>query len=227
MPAFHPFRLWWPYFHIALSLIALLAGSAAAAQQNPPMITFTLDFPNSSPEHYVIRMSEDGQASYASSEKATTESPADPFHLDFTLPATTTREIFDLARKANYFQGKVDSGKTKIASTGAKTLTYQDGQLDTRAEYNFSLNSAVQQITEKLQDLSQTLEFGRRLDYERRYQKLALDDELKRMETMYSHKADALTPLAGILKEIATDQSLITPVRSRAQRLLAASGASQ
>ena len=41
---------------------------------------------------------------------------------------------------------------------------------------------AVQQLTQLFQSLSTTLEFGRRLEYFHRYQKLALDEELKRME---------------------------------------------
>ena len=35
------------------------------------------------------------------------------------------QEIFDLARKLNYFQGDFDSRLKHIAKTGAKTLVYK------------------------------------------------------------------------------------------------------
>ena len=61
-------------------------------------------------------------------------------------------------------------------------MTYKDSGRSTTATYNYSPVAAVQQITQLFQSLSTTLEFGRRLQYFHHYQKLALDEELKRME---------------------------------------------
>ena len=116
---------------------------------------------------------------------------------------------------------EIDSKKKNLASTGAKTLIYKDGQRSTKAEYNFSMQAPVQQLTAIFQNLSSTLEFGRRLEYFRRYQKLALDEELKRMED--AERGDGLGELsmiAPILQRIAGDPTVINPVRVRAQRLL-------
>jgi hypothetical protein len=189
--------------------------------QPPASVSFVLDFPASEPSHYVISLNSDGRGSYDSTGKISPEAEGDPFHLEFTLPSETRTKIFDLARRAHYFEGEIDSKKKNLASTGAKTLIYKDGQRSTKAEYNFSMQAPVQQLTAIFQNLSSTLEFGRRLEYFHRYQKLALDEELKRMED--AARGDGLGELsmiAPILQRIAGDPTVINPVRVRAQRLL-------
>ena len=132
--------------------------------------------------------------------------------------------IFDLAKKAGYFERELDS-KKKVASTGEKTLRYKDGPKDTTQTYNYSTNPAVQQLTQIFEDLSTTMEFGRRLDYYHHYQKLALDEELKRMEDMQRENSLAeVAAVAPMLNQIVADSTLINPVRARAQRILAKAG---
>ena len=213
-------------FTIALLCLALCA-LAFAQDTKTSIVAFTLDFPQSIPDHYSLNVSSDGHAEYNSTGKLTPDSePPDPFHLEFTISPATRQKVFDLAAKAKFFEGKVDSGKRNIASTGKKILTYRDGQRSTQAEYNYSPIPAVQELTTLFQNISTTLEFGRRLDYYHHYQKLALDDELKRMEEMTRDKnLDEIQAVSPILQQIATDQSVINVARARAQRLLAVSGA--
>lgn len=208
-------------------LCMTLCSSAIAQDAKIATISFTLDFPQSIPDHYSVSVTSDGHAEYNSTGKLTPDSePPDPFHLDFTISPATRQKIFDLAAKAKYFDGKVDSGKKNLASTGKKVLTYRDGQRSTQAEYNYSPVAAVQELTTLFQNISTTLEFGRRLDYYHHYQKLALEDELKRMEEMTREKElDEIQAVSPILQQITTDQSVINVSRARAQRLLAISGA--
>ena len=183
-------------------LLCLALGSLAPAQDpKTATVSFTLDFPQSIPDHYSISVASDGHAEYNSTGKLTPDSePPDPFHLDFTISPTTRQKIFDLSAKAKYFDGKVDSGKRNLASTGKKVLAYRDAQRNTQAEYNYSPIPAVQELTTLFQNISTTLEFGRRLDYYHHYQKLALEDELKRMEEMTREKElDEIQAVAPIL----------------------------
>lgn len=205
-----------------LGSLCLLLSLASAGQTQPASVSFTFDFPGSQPEHYKIAADSDGRATYESTGRFDSQSdPADAFHMDLTLSVATSARLFDLAHRANYFQGDVDSKKKNLANTGTKTLAYKDAERSTSATYNYSQNLAVQNLTALFQNLSTTLEFGRRLEFYRRYQKLALDDELKRMEAMAKQNSLAeLSALAPILKQIAEDQSMINPVRARAQRLL-------
>jgi hypothetical protein len=189
--------------------------------QEPAVVTFTLDFPGSQPDHYVISISSDGHSTYDSNSKLSDDSEGDPFHLDFVVFGSAGERIFDLAKRAHYFQGELDSKKRNLASTGTKTLAYRNAKQNTQASYNYSPIPAVQELTSFFQNLSSTLEFGHRIEYFYRYQKLALDEELKRLEDAGKQNGlDQLKVIAPILQKVADDPSVINPVRARAQRLL-------
>lgn len=223
-------RSWREKLRSVFAPACVLLISATAHPQAPgpvATVTFSLDFPQSIPDHYVMTVSSDGHATYDSTGKLTPDSePTDPFHLEFTMSPANRAKIFDLAAKAKYFEGKIDSGKKNIASTGAKVLSYKDGQRSTHAEYNYSPVAAVQQLTALFQNISTTLEIGRQLDYYHHYQKLALDEHLKQMEEMLKEKdLDEVQAVAPILQKILVDQSVMNISRARAQRLLLRSGA--
>jgi hypothetical protein len=108
-----------------------------------------------------------------------------------------------------------------LAFTGAKKLVYKDGQRSSSADYNYSQQPAVLQLTTLFQSLAATMEFGRRMTYFHRYQKLALDDELKRMEDQAKRGDLAeLQAVSPVLKEIYEDTSVINVVRARARRIM-------
>ncbi|MGB9282472.1 MAG: hypothetical protein WCB59_00550, partial [Candidatus Sulfotelmatobacter sp.] len=66
-----------------------------------------------------------------------------------------------------------------------------------------------------------TLDYGRRLTYYHRYQKLALDDELKRMETQAKdNELSEIQGVAPVLQGIVEDSSVINVVRARAKALI-------
>jgi len=208
-----------PLFVVAcVVLLAALPIRAADAAT----VTFSLDFPKSDPERYSITVQSDGHARYECSARISDESDdRETYQTEFTFSDATRVRIFDLAVQAHYFSGKVDSGNRKLAFTGAKKLIYKDGQRESSAAYNFSPLPAVQQLTTLFQSVSATLEFGRRLAHDRRYQKLALDDELKRMEDQ-ARRGDLieLQAVRPILQEIHDDGSVMNVVRARAQRIM-------
>jgi hypothetical protein len=169
---------------------------------------------------------DDGHGTYRSNGQLNEQSePGDPAPLRFTLSDKVRSQIFDLAQRAHYFSGKVDSGRKNIANTGAKTLTYKDAQRNTQATYNYSQLTPIQQLTSVFQGLSTTLEFGRRLGYFHRYEKLALEEDLQRMEQLQKDNSlGDVQAIATVLHEIANDQSVINVTRARALRLLATTG---
>jgi hypothetical protein len=181
-----------------------------------------LDFPSSSPEHYSITVEKDGHAHYESSGKISDESDdREAYQTDFDPSEATRARIFDLAAQAHYFSGKIDSGNKKLAFTGSKKLAYHDTQHNSSTDYNFSTVPAVQQLTTLFQSLSATLEFGRRLAYFYRFQKLALDDELKHMEDQArSGEAIELQAVKPILQRIYDDETVMNIVRARALRII-------
>lgn len=209
------------------TLVLALIAAAAAQNVTAPTVSFSLTFPGSQPDRYAISVPQSGDAVYYSDGKLMEgSSDGEDFKLIFSIaPATRTR-IFDLAKKAHYFANDVDSKKKNLAFTGTKVLTYNDGQKEQRAAYNYSPVEAVQQLTDLFQSMSTTLEFGRRLEYYHRYQKLALDEEIKRLEEMSTQNSlQDLSVLTPVLQQIAADNTVINPVRARAQRLLLKAGA--
>ena len=203
-----------------LSFLLLLQLPLRAA--DPATVTFSLDFPNSSPEHYSFSVVSDGHAKYESSGRISADSDErSNYQTEFALSDAARARIFQLAAQAHYFSGKTDSGSKKLAFTGAKKLTYKDDQRNTAADYNYSPVPAIQQLTALFQALGATLEYGRRLTYFHHYQKLALDDELKRMEDQ-ARRGDLaeIQALKPVLQDIYDDSSVINVVRARAQRIM-------
>jgi hypothetical protein len=202
--------------------------SLVYSQTDPAAVfTFTLDFPTSQPEHYAIRVPSEGLGHYQSSGRISADSDdTDSFDLDFPLTAETRQKMFDLVAKAGYFQKSVDSHHKGLAFTGKKTVTYKDARRSGESTYNYSGIQSVEDLTGLMQALSATLEFGHRLQYDLRYQKLALDEELKRMEQMARENQLIEVPaVRSILDQIIADPTVINVTRGRAQRLLDQSSA--
>lgn len=206
---------------LVVGCLVLLCGLPTRAA-DPATVTFSLDFPKSDPERYSITVQSDGHARYECLARISDESEDhETYQAEFKFTDATRARVFDLAAQAHYFSGKIDSGNRKLAFTGAKKLIYKDGQRESSAAYNFSQLPAVQQLTTLFQSVSATLEFGRRLAHDRRYQKLALDDELKRMEDE-TRRGDLieLQAVRPVLQEIHDDASVMNVVRARAQRIM-------
>ncbi|HZQ91954.1 MAG TPA: hypothetical protein VFA60_09195 [Terriglobales bacterium] len=201
-------------------------------------VTFSLDFPGSDPSHYAMSVEAAGDAAYASDVDqnpayATPSSsggavPLERYDVKFTMPQATRERIFALAQKLKYFQGSFDYTKGRIANTGAKKLVYADESRYFETSYNWSQNEDIQELTRIFQSVGASLEFGRRLEHQYRYTKLALDDELKRMEdAANAGELLAIEAVAPTLEKIVNDRSVLHIARIRAQRLLARAGPAQ
>src|SRR5690348_16251739 len=110
------------------SLLGTLLLSALAFGADAPNATiqYKLDFPAANPSHYEITVTSDGKDIYSSNGALRDGDTTDPEPFEFTVSEKTRRELFDLAKRAKYFTGKVDSGRAGLANMGAKTLIYKD-----------------------------------------------------------------------------------------------------
>jgi hypothetical protein len=213
---------------VGLAVLALAAMSASQQAQpaangagSVPTIAFSLDFPKANPSHYSISVDAAGHARYESMGAVAEGGEEQPYQMEFEVSAANRERIFALAKQARYFAGKVDSGNRNVAFMGTKQLSYQDGRQSHTAQYNYSSVEAVRNLTEWFQGVSSTLEYGRRLSYYHRYQKLALDEELRGMETLArSSQLSEIQSVAPVLQEIVDDSSVINVVRARAQALI-------
>jgi len=187
----------------------------------PAIVAFTLDFPQSNPEHYSISVDATGHARYECTGKVTEDSEEQTYSTEFEVSPGSREKIFDRAKQAHFFAGNIDSNNRKLAFTGTKILSYQDGLRSNTGRYNYSNLAPVEQLTTIFQSMAETLEYGRRLSYYHRYQKLALDEELKRMEAQArNNELSEIQGVAPVLREIVDDPSVINGVRARAQQLM-------
>jgi hypothetical protein len=221
-----------PFMSVSRVLLLLAAISLLAFCQQPATVTYTQDFPGSDPAHYAVSISTDGHAHYESNGRLITpskysqdDSVPDTEQMDFTPSQPLITKIFDLAKHAHYFKGQVENKKHNVAFTGKKTLTYKDAARDASATYNFSTVAEVTELTQIFQNLSSTLEFGRRLEYCHRHQKLALDEVSKQLESSAKDgQVEDVSAIAPIMQKIVDDRSVLNVVRARLQRLLLTSG---
>ena len=214
------------FIAVAITVAAtcgLLMAQVAIGSNVPSnaVVTFALDFPGSTPPHYSIAVASDGNTTYECNVKIEDDADEQTYKTEFEMSATNRERIFNWAKQAQYFVGKIDSGKRNLAFTGAKVLSYQDGQRSFQARYNYSSLEAVQQLTALFQNVAGTLDYGRRLAYYHRYQKLALDEELKRMVgEARNNQLSEIQGVAPVLQEIVDDTSVMNLVRARAKELL-------
>jgi hypothetical protein len=190
-----------------------------------PVITFDLNWEAATPQNYTITMDANGKAQYVSRSPTRTpegsDEPDPEYQLAFTMSAANRDRILQLAKELNYFNGNYDFNQHKVANTGRKTLTYADSARNFHTTYNWSENKAIEEITRIFQGISNTVEHGRKLQFMRRFDKLALASELKAMETMsQSNYLAEVQIIAPLLQNIANDPSVLHMARQSASRLL-------
>lgn len=219
----------WKIFILSVVFAAYLwiPGILRAQTNTAPALTFTLDFPGSDPAHYTLTIASDGHGSYESDGKLLLQSqPGNKSQINFVLSAAAKDKIFNLARQIRSSDQRKE--KHKVASTGTKTLSFDDGQNAVKITYDYSPVENVRNLTILMQHLANTLEFGRRLQYEHQYQKLALADDMKYMDDQFQQGMLLdVHAIASVLQQIIDDPSVINGARMRAQQLLLADSRSQ
>ncbi len=167
----------------------LLMPLLVAAQQAPPdtapapgqaaSVRFSFDWPQGIPwQKYSIDVQADGKAHFDGVPNAADSRDTDPYRQDFSMSAANRQKIFDLTQKLNYFRGDFDSHLKHIAQTGRKTLEYRSAQVQGATTYNWSQNADVEELTKLDQAIAMTIDYGRKLEFQYRFDKLGMDERL-------------------------------------------------
>jgi hypothetical protein len=221
-------------FSILVVLVCLFCGLGVAQSANPrlnvdqqgqpektpPVISFTLDFPQGTPPFYNIAVESTGRAEYKSTPKP--KNVGDPYLLKFVASQPTRTRLFELARQLKFFRGNFDYTKSKVAFTGTKTLSFKNADEEHETSYNWSENAQIQEITTIFENVENTIELGRQLQDKYRYDKLGVDAVLKILdqEATSNHLAE-LQVIQPILTRIAKDPGMMNISRRLADSLLA------
>ena len=222
---------------LAANLIAatLLAASTAFAQQpeqataaSPTnQITFHFDRPGLTVPRFTLTVNQDATGRYEADQILPAQpgatAPPETQHIDrkITLSLATTLRIFATARELDRFNVTCASSLKNIADTGAKTLHYTGEGGDGTCTYNFAQDKRVVALTGLFQAIAETLDTGRKLDFEHRFDRLGLDATMASLvEQVDSGRAAELGTIYTTLRSIAQDSELLERVRSRAEKLM-------
>jgi hypothetical protein len=205
---------------LVLAGVCLEAQSAGPPQA--PTVVFHLSWDKGLPwSDYVFTVNENGATHFKGTGNPAESGDNDSFEQDFTMSEASLQEIFRLAKAADYFQGQFESKVKNVAKTGAKTLEFHGPSLDTSTTYNFSPNPNIQQLTKLFQAIAVTIDYGRKLSFQYRYDKLGMDTRLKELADLRaSGMAEELQVIEPILRKIADDDAILHVARLQAKQLL-------
>jgi hypothetical protein len=200
----------------------------AIPQPTGAYVAFKFDWDQGLPWlRYTITVDDSGNTHFEGVGSPTESGDDDTYTQDFAMSDANRQKIFDLARKTNYFQGNLEAKQKNIARTGQKTLEYHgqaaggDPAIKSSATYNFSPNSDVEELTRIFQAIATTLDFGRKLAFQYRFDKLGVDATLKSIQDMQaSHYVEELQAIEPILQKIASDPNMMHINRVTAKQLL-------
>lgn len=224
------------------SIGLLLAGSSSIlrAQQTPQplpsaqdQVSFQFDRKGLTVPSFTLTLDKDGTAHYEADEvMAVRGSQSDPpviQHLSrtITLSRSATERVFATALDLKHFRIQCASNAKNIADTGTKTLRYSGEGGEGSCTYNYSEDKKVTQLTDLFQSVARTLDMGRRLDFQHRFDRLGLDATMASLiEEVDGGRAAEVSIISPTLSSLANDDQLMQRVRQRAARLLAASQSS-
>jgi hypothetical protein len=186
----------------------------------PATMTLEVDFPGQAAPHTTLTISQDGNGRYSA------PTDAGPAATVFHLPPATVAPWFNLARAMHYFQEKGFQSKRKVAFTGTKTLSYQGFEGAGTTTFTYTEDTRLTDLLGQLQQLSQTLQLGLRLEADLRFNRMALDGDMTALQSALKDKlAGYPEAIAPTLQKLADSPDAIDRVRRQAGALLKQHGA--
>jgi hypothetical protein len=220
---------------VTSGLLLALGLAAQAVHELTPVprptgsyVAFKFDWDEGHPwRRYTIAVDDAGKAHFDGVGNPSDSGDGDAYQQEFAMTDANRQKIFDLSRKLGYFQGNYEAKQKNIARTGQKTLEYHGlaaggGQMiEHSSSYNYSTNSDVQELTRFFQAIATTVDYGRKLEFQYRFDKLGMDARLNSLQDMVtSHNVEELQAIEPVLQKIAGDPNMMHINRVVAKQLL-------
>ena len=201
---------------------------APSADAGKATVTFQFDRTGMPVPRYTLTIREDGGGMYhaeeterRSADSAVQQVSMKQVDRPIAISPETTAKIFEAARALNHFNVFCGTKAKNVADTGKKILTYAGADGNGTCTYNYSDDKNVEMLTSLFYGIAYTMDVGRKLDFERRFDRLGLDAELLALENAVKSKdALELGNIAPTLKTIASDTEVMQRARARAGKLL-------
>ncbi len=187
-------------------LAILIAGITASAA---PRISYTKEFPGSSPAYVSITVDRNGDAVYKESVK-------DEYPIQFKLTPAETSEIFGLADKLDHFSRPLESN-LKVAKMGLKTFRFEDGAETHEVKFNYSMDENARALVDWFERIAESEQCFIRLERAVKYDKLGVNNGLLLMQILYDKdRLVAPEQFLPLLDRVAKNDSYIHMARERA-----------
>ncbi|HWA93990.1 MAG TPA: hypothetical protein VG844_05260 [Terracidiphilus sp.] len=206
-------------------LLAFLAvfGLPLAAVASSATVRVDFSNPNLTPSSWTLVLHPDGSGHF-------TSRPGAPSKTDLEAPAINrpvqlnpafAQQVFLAASSHTVLTGSCES-HAKVAFQGWKTITYQSGETQGSCKFNYSKDKQIQNLSEALVAVANTVVEGERLLMLLEHDPLGLDKEMGFLvEASADGRVRQICAIRSILEQLAADQTVMERVRKRARILLA------
>jgi hypothetical protein len=189
-----------------------------SAEDSGAVLSFRKVFKSSTPEYTEIRVRQSGPCTY---DLRSLADAADPQPLEVS---TTLREkMFALAAQLQNFRGADLDIKRRIANLGEKTFRYERGSEVYEAHFNYTMNTAANQLLHIFEGLARQQDLMNTLTRRMKYDRLGVNDALTQLDSDFQRKLlpepEAMLPA---LERIANDTRFVDIARQRARALVEA-----
>lgn len=190
---------------------------------NIPTVRFTFENPDLTPATYEISVDAAGDGDYFSRDQG--DAGGEGLRRRFQVSKTTRNRIFELTTALRQFRGDFEFRKHRVAFSGHKTFTYTEGAEEYSTRFNWSENKEITELAALYQGIAATLHAEAELVRLRKFDRLGLDAQLKRMEQQVkSGWLKEIQIIARVLGEVRSDPKVMDMARARADRLLKLAG---
>jgi hypothetical protein len=208
----------------------LVALCSSLVAQNPqlhtkngsrfPTVIFTSVLWTADPSYYSIAIDAAGTATYQSAPDSIEKTGA-PYIVEFQVSDRTRRTAFNVTRQLDWFRERADESVASAQNASIRTLGYHDAQFHNQITFSSSSNAEIEELASVFEEISETLECGRRLAYFHKSDNSALDAELDRVQASADRRSlREFSAIAPILRSIVSDNRLESAARHKAEALL-------
>ena len=171
--------------NLGVALAVQQVAQQPSADATAAVVKFEFTREGMSVPHFVLAIYEDGGGTYEADEAGRRSADlalqlVSRKHLDrkLTVSSATVGKVFKTARMLQLFNTECASKAKNIADSGTKTLSYSGASGTGSCTFNYSDNKSVTMLADIFLGMSYTLDVGRKLDFERRFDRLGLDAEM-------------------------------------------------
>ena len=215
-------------FHIfsasLLALVLIFGAQGAAAQTATETIKVDFSNPATAPSHWSITLHPDGSGYFSSYgggiAGGNSDLKAPPVNREIHLSQDFTHRVFETAYRQKLFNEKCESN-LKVAFQGEKTLSYKGSKGSGSCSFNYSKDHEIQDLSESMLAVEQTILEGARLELLLKHDPLGLDQEMNSLfQAAQDGRAQQICAIKEILVQLANDPGVLVEVRKRADLLL-------